>query len=79
MQMNKYLFSFLFFVLLISAIHFLSGCTNPVYISGCNIFGEIYPSRADSLETKKQILAHNLTYKDVCKDEKKSKGGKNDN
>lgn len=42
--------------------------SEPMTITGCSAFGLIYPARADTLETKRQILAHNLTYKEVCDD-----------
>lgn len=38
-------------------------------ITGCTAFRLIYPSRADTVETKRQVLAHNLTYQEICKDE----------
>ena len=54
----------------------MSSCTNTVgsetvTITGCSAFGMIYPSRADTTETKRQILAHNLTYKEVCNEDEK--------
>lgn len=46
-----------------------TGGSETVVVTGCSAFGLIYPSRADTAKTKRQILAHNLTYKEVC-DEK---------
>ena len=48
---------------------FLTGCCSaPVITNGCESFSKIFPSRSDvlTLETKKQILAHNLKHKTVC-------------
>ncbi|WP_165381637.1 hypothetical protein [Avibacterium paragallinarum] len=35
-------------------------------ITGCSAFGLIYPSRQDTLETKRQVLNHNLAYEQIC-------------
>lgn len=46
-----------------------SSCTptvTSVTTTGCTAFGLIYPSRQDTTETKRQVLAHNLTYEEVC-------------
>ncbi len=39
--------------------------------SGCAAFSKIYPSRADTNGTKRQILTHNETYDAVCSEENK--------
>lgn len=49
----------------------MSSCSNTTtsettVITGCTAFSLIYPSRADTEETKRQILAHNLTFEEVC-------------
>lgn len=46
---------------------FLTSCANiqsatPI----CEGFGFIYPSRADTTETKRQVLTHNQTFKKLC-------------
>lgn len=59
-------------LIVFSLVPLMSSCTNTVTsvtTTGCTAFGLIYPSRADTLETKRQVLAHNLTYEDVCKNE----------
>lgn len=45
-----------------------SGLTAPELIvpGACAAFDTINPSRADTLETKRQVLAHNQTYRAVC-------------
>jgi hypothetical protein len=48
----------------------MSGCSlicpeQPV-LNGCETFELIYPSRQDTAETKKQILAHNKKHEQVC-------------
>lgn len=35
-------------------------------VNNCTAFGLIYPSRADTTETKRQILTHNQVYERVC-------------
>lgn len=35
-------------------------------INNCTAFGLIYPSRADTTETKRQVLTHNQIYERVC-------------
>lgn len=55
-----------------SLVPLMSSCTNTVTsvtTTGCTAFGLIYPSRADTMETKRQVLAHNLTYEEVCQNE----------
>ncbi len=53
----------------------MSNCTPKVTsvttISGCHAFSPIYPSRADTEQTKRQVLVHNLTYEEVCKEQSK--------
>ena len=50
----------------------MSGCqsTTVIKVPTCDGFSLIYPSRNDTLETKRQILAHNEFYEKVCKSEK---------
>lgn len=46
-----------------------SSCTptvTSVTTTGCTAFGLIYPSRQDTTQTKRQVLAHNLTYEEIC-------------
>ena len=50
------------------------GCTNAessVMTSGCAAFSKIYPSRADTNGTKRQILTHNEIHDAVCSEENK--------
>jgi len=55
-----------------AAIFAISGCAvlqkpEPVINSGaCAAFSIIRPSRADTEETKKQVLAHNRVYRITC-------------
>jgi len=53
----------------------MNSCTNKVgseiTITGCEAFSLIYPSRLDTDETKRQVLAHNLTYQEICHEEEK--------
>lgn len=48
----------------------ISGCVStgskPVPVSNCSSFEIIRPSRQDTLETKRQVLAHNTVYRKVC-------------
>ncbi|AIZ78772.1 hypothetical protein ACEE_03065 [Actinobacillus equuli subsp. equuli] len=54
----------------------MSSCSNTngsemtvtTVITGCETFSLIYPSRADTAETKRQVLAHNLTYEEICRE-----------
>lgn len=51
----------------------MSGCQNTteiIKVPTCDGFSLIYPSHSDTLETKKQILAHNEFYEKNCKVEK---------
>ena len=34
--------------------------------AGCSAFEVIHPDRDDTLETKRQVLAHNQTYRELC-------------
>ncbi|MEN2828814.1 hypothetical protein LGIHADK_02292 [Mannheimia haemolytica] len=50
----------------------MTSCSNTVTsvtTTGCTAFSLIYPNRADTLETKRQILAHNLTFEEICQNE----------
>jgi hypothetical protein len=57
---------------LFAAIFAISGCASfqkpePVTNSGaCAAFSIIRPSRTDTEETKKQVLAHNRVYRITC-------------
>lgn len=46
----------------------LSGCvmTKAVPDTSCVAFSVIRPSRDDTLETKRQVLAHNTIYRKLC-------------
>lgn len=48
----------------------MNGCQNTTVIKvpSCDGFKLIYPSRSDTLETKKQILAHNEFFEENCTD-----------
>ena len=53
----------------LALIPLMSSCTptvTSVTTTGCTAFGLIYPSRQDTTETKRQVLAHNLTYEEIC-------------
>lgn len=43
-----------------------AGLETTIVVTGCHAFQKIYPSRADTTETKRQILAHNLTHQEIC-------------
>jgi hypothetical protein len=61
-------------LLILVVTMWINGCTNvesSVTTSGCAAFGKIYPSRADTDGTKRQILTHNETYDAVCSKETK--------
>lgn len=66
---NKLMTNISFFigVLFFGIVNGVTGCQyTPVVITGCTAFEYIYPSRNDTLETKKQILVHNKVYKSFC-------------
>ncbi len=48
----------------------ISGCAlrqqPPVHDTACSAFEVIRPSRADTADTKRQVLAHNTTYRKLC-------------
>lgn len=57
--------------LLCAAITGISGCTHlqepqAVPDSSCTAYQVIRPSRSDTLETKRQVLAHNSVYRKLC-------------
>jgi hypothetical protein len=57
-------------MMLLTVISALSGCTHrqaQVQDTACVAFEIIRPSRADTADTKRQVLAHNTTYRRVCK------------
>ena len=41
----------------------MSGCAKR---AGCDSWSYIYVAEEDTLETKRQVLAHNLTLKELC-------------
>ena len=41
----------------------MSGCARK---AGCDSWSYIYVAQEDTLETKRQVLAHNLTLKELC-------------
>lgn len=51
----------------------MTGCTTTTVIKApsCDGFKLIYPSRNDTLETKRQVLNHNEFYEAHCKGGKK--------
>ena len=53
----------------------MSSCgTAVISVNNCSSFGLIYASPKDTLETKKQILAHDKIYEALCvKKEEKNK------
>ena len=57
-------------MLLCAAIFALSGCASkaqrPVPDSSCAAFRVIHPSQLDTLDTKRQVLAHNTIYRKIC-------------
>lgn len=47
----------------------ISGCAHqpkPVHDTACVAFEIIHPSRLDTADTKRQVLAHNSTYRRLC-------------
>jgi hypothetical protein len=46
----------------------LSGCAHqaPVQDTACAAFDIIRPSKADTAETKRQVLTHNTTFRKLC-------------
>lgn len=59
-------------ILLLVLAVFFGGCaTKNIYIPICEGFFYIYPSKKDTLETKRQVLTHNQTYKSLCADDDK--------
>jgi hypothetical protein len=57
-------------MILCLAISAISGCASKppeVRDTACTAFEIIRPSRADTLETKRQVLQHNTTYRRICK------------
>ena len=57
-------------ITVISLSLIMSGCSwlcpdQPI-LNGCETFTIIYPSRNDTLQTKEQILKHNLKHEGIC-------------
>lgn len=51
----------------------LAGCVTTekgVVDSSCQSFAIIHPSRSDTFDTKRQVLAHNQTYRALCEPKK---------
>ena len=54
----------------------ISGCVStqgPSSVSSdssCSAFGVIRPSRSDTLDTKRQVLVHNRTWRELCEPKK---------
>lgn len=57
----------------VTAALLLAGCSaKTIFIdSACQSFAVIYPSRRDTAETKRQVLAHNRIYEQQCAEERK--------
>lgn len=60
-------------MLLCAATIGISGCVTtqksaPVVDSSCSAYQIIRPSRSDTLDTKRQVLAHNSVYRKLCKE-----------
>lgn len=56
-------------MMLCAVISAISGCASrppEVRDSACSAFEIIRPSRADTIETKRQVLTHNTTYRKIC-------------
>lgn len=51
----------------------MNGCNSITEINpnSCSAFSLIYPARQDTLETKRQILNHNVVYETVCSNKEK--------
>jgi len=58
-------------MLLCAATIGISGCvhTQPAPVdSSCSAYQIIRPSRLDTLDTKRQVLAHNSVYRKLCEE-----------
>lgn len=55
------LFVLLCVIILLTVL--MSGCATR---AGCDSWSYIYVAQEDTLETKRQVLAHNLTLKELC-------------
>ena len=55
------LFAALCVIILLTVL--MSGCAKR---AGCDSWSYIYVAEEDTLETKRQVLAHNLTLKELC-------------
>jgi len=57
-------------MMLCAVITATSGCAlrqpPEVRDTACSAFEIIRPSRADTIETKRQVLEHNTTYRKIC-------------
>lgn len=48
----------------------LSGCARNVVVdSSCDSFRVIHPSRQDTTETQRQVLAHNKIWEHMCNEQ----------
>lgn len=56
-------------ILLLLLLLLLGACSHKVSVvdKGCYAFALIYPSRADTLDTKRQIYVHNDMWEKTCK------------
>lgn len=62
-------------MLLLGLTTAISGCVSTkapraVPDSSCAAFSIIRPSRQDTLDTKRQVLAHNTIYRKICEGKK---------
>lgn len=66
--MSRYVKPYATKTLLLLALSWMLGCqsTGTIVIDNCAAFDLIYPSRADSTETLRQVLNHNQTYEAIC-------------
>ncbi|QIM66347.1 hypothetical protein A4G16_02640 [Mannheimia granulomatis] len=56
----------------LTALLCLSACSSPtisVINPSCAGFGVIKASRQDTTETLRQIMVHNATYREICKEQ----------
>ena len=54
---------FVLLCVIIALTVLMSGCARK---AGCDSWSYIYVAQEDTLETKRQVLAHNLTLKELC-------------
>ncbi|TNG92714.1 hypothetical protein FHQ28_12460 [Pasteurellaceae bacterium USgator11] len=59
-------------IVLLTALLLLTACSNKVISvtnASCAGFSLIKASRQDSTETLRQVLVHNQTYREICKEQ----------